>query len=300
MAKSSSLDIYKGFFGLSHRPFSLVPDSRFLFWSRHHQHAYAMLEYGILTRSPTTLLTGEVGAGKSTLLYHLLHSMADDLRLGLVSNAHGDRGELLHWVLLAFDLKPDPAESYVQLFARLQDFLIAEYAAGRRVVLIFDEAQNLRMESLEELRMLTNINSDGDELLQIILVGQPELRDIVRAPNMQQFAQRIAASRHLPALDANMVDEYIQHRMAVAGAEERVFEPEAAALIFRTTRGVPRLINQLADLSLVYAYTHDVKTVDAKMVQQVLDEGPYFGVRSVVSDESHVLKLRPAQGIDGE
>ena len=290
MTSSSSFNLYTGFFGLSHRPFSLVPDSRFLFWSRHHEGAYAMLEYGILTRSPITLLTGEVGAGKSTLLFHLLHSLGDDLTLGLVANAHGDRGELLHWVLLALDLAPDPGESYVQLFGRLQDYLIGEYAEGRRVVLIFDEAQNLSRESLEELRMLTNINSNGDELLQLVLVGQPELRDTILAPELRQFAQRVAASVHLPALDAEMVGAYLDHRLRTAGADREIFRPEAAELIYQATGGVPRLVNQLADLALVYAYTNEADAVDRSLVQQVLDEGVFFGMREPEED-GRVLKL---------
>jgi type II secretory pathway predicted ATPase ExeA len=292
MSSPSSLDLYTGFFGLSRRPFSLVPDSRFLYWSAHHQRAYAILEYGILTRSPITLLTGEIGAGKSTLLYNLLDSVGPDLRIGLISNAHGDRGELLHWVLHALDLRPDPAEGYVQLFGRLQDYLIAEYAAGRRVALIFDEAQNLGRDALEELRMLTNINSGGDELLQLILVGQPELRDTVRSPDLRQFAQRVAASAHLPALDAGMVGDYLDYRMRKAGAARPVFQPDAATLIFEATGGVPRLINQLADLSLVYAYTNEAREVDRAMVQQVLDEGAFFGQR-MPEEEHRVLTLRP-------
>lgn len=308
---TSSLDLYTRFFGLDWRPFSLVPDSRFLFWSRHHQRAFAMLEYGIMTRSPITLLTGEIGAGKSTLLFHLLNTVGDDLRLGLVANAHGDRGELLHWVLLALDLDPGPDESYVQLFGRLQEFLIAEYAAGRRVVLIFDEAQNLKRESLEELRMLTNINQNGDELLQIVLVGQPELRDVVRRADMRQFKQRVAASVHLPGLDAGMVKEYLDFRLRAAGALTEIFTEGAANLIFDATEGVPRLINQLADLSLVYAYTNDMRGVDRAMVQQVLDEGAFFGMREPLDEEdgpkavegegeaNRVLSLHASRGPEG-
>ncbi len=289
MTASSSFDLYTGFFGLTRRPFSLVPDSSFLYWSAHHRDAYTMLEYGLLTRAPITLLTGEVGAGKSTLLAHLLNTVGDDLRLGLVANAHGDRGELLHWVLLALDLAPDPSESYVQLFGRLQDFLIAEYAAGRRVVLIFDEAQNLSRESLEELRMLTNINSNGDELLQLILVGQPELRETIMRPDLRQFAQRVASSVHLPALDAEMIETYLDHRLDTAGATSKIFQPDAAELVFQATGGVPRLVNQLADLSLVYAFTRNVREVDRAVVQQVLDDGVFFGMRT--PEEGRVLKL---------
>ena len=279
MTKTSTLDLYTRFFGLTRRPFALVPDPAFLFWSDHHQRAYSMLEYGILTRAPITLLTGEVGAGKTTLLFHLLGHVGEEVCVGLVANAQGNRGELMHWVLQSLGLAPRPEESYVQLFGRLLDHVIAEYAGGRRVVLIFDEAQNLSRESLEELRMLTNINSGPDELLQLVLVGQPELVQTVRHPSLRQFAQRVASSVHLPAMDAGMVKDYLDHRLRVAGTQEDIFSPEAASLIYRTTDGIPRLVNQLADVALVYAFTAEVRRVDAALVQRVIDEGAFFGVR---------------------
>lgn len=277
MSMGSTLDIYTTHFGLTERPFSLVPDPDFLFWSPPHKRAFAMLEYGILTRAPVTLITGEVGAGKTTLLHHLLKSVGEDVRIGMIANAHGDRGELLRWVLLAL-AEPAPAEaSYVELFSQFQTFLISEYATGRRVILIFDEAQNLSRESLEELRMFTNINANKDELLQLVLVGQPELRDTIRRPDLTQFAQRVAASFHLPAMDAAMVGTYINHRLTVAGASHSVFSPSATRLVHQATGGVPRLINQLCDLSMVYAYAKGQQRVLRLTVQQVLDDGVFFG-----------------------
>lgn len=274
---ASTLDIYSSYFGLRERPFSLVPDPDFIFWSPQHRRAYAMLEYGILTRAPITLITGEVGAGKTTLLHHLLNAMGEEVRIGLVANAHGDRGELLRWVLLALG-QPAPQEAgYVDLFGRFQDYLIAEYAAGRRVIVIFDEAQNLSRESLEELRMFTNINSRKDELLQLVLVGQPELRDTVSRPDLRQFAQRVAASFHLTAMDRQTVHDYIGHRLAVAGAGRPIFSPEAADLVHEATGGVPRLVNQLCDLALVYAFAREIGTVETATVRQVLEDGVFFG-----------------------
>ena len=274
---NSTLDIYTVHFGLRERPFSLVPDPDFLFWSAQHRRAYTMLEYGILTRAPITLITGDVGAGKTTLLQHLLKSVSEEVRVGLIANAHGSRGELLRWVLLALNQPTLSKSSYVDLFGQFQTYLIAEYAQGRRVILIFDEAQNLSRESLEELRMFTNINTNKDELLQLVLVGQPELRQLVMRPDMSQFAQRVAASYHLTAMDRHMVHDYIAHRLAVAGATAQVFSDEATQLVFELTRGVPRLVNQLCDLSMVYAFTNTLYTVDRPMVQQVLDDGVFFG-----------------------
>ena len=160
-----------------------------------------------------------------------------------------------------------------------QRFLIDQYAAGRRVVLIFDEAQNLSRESLEELRMFTNINSGKDELLQLILVGQPELRDIVLRPDLRQFAQRVSASYHLPAMDRETVRDYVEHRLKVAGAVRPIFTADAFDPIFEATRGVPRLVNQLCDFAMVYAFSEGQDRVDAATVQQVLDDGTFFGAR---------------------
>jgi type II secretory pathway predicted ATPase ExeA len=275
-AMGSTLDIYCTFFGLSERPFSLLPDPAFLYWSPQHRRAYTMLEYGLLTHAPITLITGEVGAGKTTLLHHLLKSVDEDVKIGLISNAQGNRGELLRWVLMALDLPAGPDETYVDLFARFQAYLIEEYATGRRVILIFDEAQNLSRESLEELRMFTNINANKDELLQLILVGQPELNDLVRRPDMTQFAQRISSAYHLPAMDTHMVHAYIEHRLKVAGARQNFFSRQATDLIHAATRGVPRLVNQLSDLAMLYAFTADRKRINRQLIEQVLADGVFF------------------------
>ena len=273
----SAPDLYLDHFGLRARPFSLVPDPGFLFWSSAHRRAYAILEYGILTRAPITLVTGEVGAGKTTLILQLLRRIGAEVSVGLVSNAQGARGDLLRWVLMALNQPAPQGADYVALFAAFQRHVIDEYAAGRRVVLIFDEAQNLGRDVLEELRMLTNINANGDELLQLILVGQPELRDIVHRPDMAQFTQRVAARFHLPAMDAATVHNYIEHRLSVAGAPYMLFDEGAVARIFRASGGVPRLVNQLCDLSLVYAYTEDAAVVTAATVAHVIDDGVFVG-----------------------
>jgi type II secretory pathway predicted ATPase ExeA len=276
-ATGMSPNIYTSHFGLSERPFSLVPDPDFLFWSTEHQRAYTMLEYGIITRAPITLITGEVGTGKTTLLHHLLKVVDSNVRIGLVSNAHGSRGELLRWVMMSLDQPAPHDATYVDLFAAFQSYVIEEYAKGSRVILIFDEAQNLSRESLEELRMFTNINSNKDELLQLVLVGQPELRDIIRQPNMSQFAQRVAASFHLKAMDSRTVRRYIVHRMQIAEAKRNPFTPAAMDLIYKATGGVPRLVNQLCDLALVYAFTKGRKRIMESTIQRVLDDGVFFG-----------------------
>ncbi|MBP7003135.1 MAG: AAA family ATPase [Amaricoccus sp.] len=272
MGMSGSLTIYTAHFGLTERPFTLLPDPDFLYWSENHARAYAMLEYGLLTHAPITVITGEIGAGKTTLLRHLLRSLPEDVTVGLISNAQGNRGELLHWVLMALGVQTDTDATYVRLFAQFQDFLIAEYAAGRRTMLIFDEAQNLSLETLEELRMFSNINADKDELLQLVLVGQPELRDLVAEPRLVQFAQRVAAEYHLPGMSAEAVRDYVRHRLKVAGATREIFTPAASECVHAASRGVPRLVNQICDYALVYAFTDGLEKVDAGVIQQVVQD----------------------------
>ena len=269
---SSTLTIYGEHFGLSERPFTLLPDPDFLFWSENHARAYSMLEYGMLTHAPITVITGEIGAGKTTLIRHLLRNLPEEFTVGLISNAQGNRGELLHWVLMALGVQVGVNASYVQLFAQFQDFLIEEYAEGRRTMLVFDEAQNLNVDTLEELRMFSNIDADKDELLQLVLVGQPELRALIQQPRLEQFAQRVAADYHLPAMSGAAVAQYIRHRLSVAGATREIFTPAACECVHLASRGVPRLVNQICDYALVYAFTDGLDVVDAGVIEQVVSD----------------------------
>ncbi len=272
----SSSEFFAQHFGLTERPFTLLPDPDFLYWSTAHKRAYAVLEYGVMTRAPITVVTGEVGAGKTTLLQRLLRNFDDDTVVGLISNAQGSRGELLHWVLNALGIETGPNAEYVEKFQRLQDFVIESYAEGRHVVLIIDEAQNLSVEGLEELRMLTNINSNKDELLQLILVGQPELRDMITRYDLRQFAQRVSASYHITDLDLEATEDYIRHRLRHAGGTGREFTDEAIEMIYWQSGGVPRLINKLADFAMVYAVTADKTEVDATVVEEVMGDNIFL------------------------
>ncbi len=277
----TSEGLYAEFFGLKERPFTLLPDPSLIYWSPQHSRAITVLRFGLMSRAPVTLISGEIGAGKTTLVQALLKEMDEDLTVGLISNAQGGRGELLQWILNAFGLEARRDEDYVHLFQRFQDFLLKEYAEGRRVVLVIDEAQNLSAEGLEEVRMLTNINSNKDELIQLILVGQPELRDIVRAPNMRQLAQRVAASFHLDRLDRDRTRLYIRHRLTAVGGTGEEISPEAADVIFEHTGGVPRLVNQLCDFSMIYAWSDERHSVTPKEVMAVLNDGVFFGDISI-------------------
>jgi type II secretory pathway predicted ATPase ExeA len=274
---SEALTIYTEYFGLTERPFTLLPDPDFLYWSEAHSRAYSMLEYGMLTFAPITVITGEIGAGKTTLIRYLLRSLPEEFTVGLISNAQGNRGELLHWVLMALGVPTDTDATYVQLFAQFQEFLIEEYASGRRTMLIFDEAQNLSVETLEELRMFSNINADKDELIQLVLIGQPELRATISQPGLVQFAQRVSAEYHIPGMSAGTVAGYVAHRLQVAGATREIFTPAACECVHLASRGIPRLVNQICDYALVYAFTDGLEKVDASVIEQVVTDRRMYG-----------------------
>ena len=291
--KGSILDIYTDFYGLGARPFAIAPDPEMIFWSSAHKRAYSLLEYGIITRAPITLITGDVGSGKTVLIQHLLRAEIEDISFALVSNAQGGRDELLRWVLLALGHPAETGDTYVDLYARFEEHLVAEYAAGRRVVLIFDEAQNLTAESLEEIRMFTNINTGADELLQVVLVGLPELRDRILRPAQRAFAQRVTAAFHIPAMDAATTASYIAHRLDCVGGKAQIFTPEAMEMIHDQARGVPRLTNQLCDFSMVYAFSKGSPEVDRVTVQQVLRDGVFFsGIeQAAISGEEETARV---------
>lgn len=260
--------MYESFYGFREKPFSLLPDSGFLYLSSKHQMALTLLEYGLMSQAGFSVISGDIGTGKTTLIRKLLGRIDNDIRVGLISNTHQSFGELMMWVALAFDL-PHTGKDKVQLYQMFVDFIINEYAQGRRTVLIVDEAQNMSAETLEELRMLSNINADKDQVLQIILVGQRELRDTLRRPDLVQFAQRIAVDYHLEPLSDQETTEYIQHRCKVAGGKPDLFSDQACEAVFELTSGVPRLINTLCDTVLVYGYAEQRERIDAALVRDV-------------------------------
>ena len=276
---SNDRGFYAEFFGFSERPFTLLPDPSMLFWSREYRRAFSVLEFGVASGAPITMLTGSIGCGKTTLLRELLARTGSTVTVGLISNVQGGRGELIQWVMNALGIRFDAGSGYVHLFQMMQDFMLAEYAKGRRTLLIFDEAQNLSQESLEELRMLTNINTGKDEVVQLILVGQPELRSMVSRPSLEQLAQRIAVSYHLEPMDEPTTAAFITHRLRAVGGSGDEFTTEAKAEVHAVTRGVPRLVNQFCDMALLYAWTADGRQVDAGILRQVLEDNAFFSAK---------------------
>lgn len=269
--------MYEAFYGLKEKPFSIQPDPDFLYMGKRHALAYSMLEYALHNRAGFTVICGDIGCGKTTLIRRLLNELGEGVSVGLVTNTHPDLADLTEWIMLAFG-QPYDGLSPVARYDAFQRFLISEYGKGRRVVLIVDEAQNLSAPAMESLRMLSNINADKDQLLQVILVGQPQLRDLLKRPELQQFAQRVAADFFIPPLNTVEVGDYIDHRLKVAGRERQLFTPLATAKIARAAKGVPRSINILCDMALVYGYAAEARLIDVHVIDDVIRDRSQYGV----------------------
>jgi general secretion pathway protein A len=263
--------LYESHFGLREKPFSLLPDPRFLYASETHRRALTMLRYGLAEQAGFVVLTGEVGSGKTMLVRHLLHEAGDDVVIGLVTNTHQAFGELMKWILRAFNVG-FAGKDIVEQHDLFIDELLGLYGQGKRAVLIVDEAQNLGDDALEQLRMLSNINSETDQLLQLMLVGQPELRETLRRPGLRQLVQRISIDHHLAPLGAAETRDYVWHRLEVAGGPPLLFTAEACAAVHHFSRGLPRLINALADMALVHCFAEDGQQVTFDTVVGVIEE----------------------------
>ncbi len=261
--------MYEAFFGLRELPFSLTPDPRFLWMSETHEEGLAALYYGITRRKGFILLTGEVGAGKTTLLRAVLERIPPDTETALVFNTAGLGSiDLLKLILTEYGLNIGPGGSKADHLIALNKFLLARLARGQNTVLVIDEAQNLGAEALEEVRLLSNLETDTEKLLQIVLTGQPELLEKLSDSSLRQLRQRIAIEHHVEALKPHEVGTYLRHRIEVAGGKyEDVFASDLEPIFYAAALGCPRLISLLADRSLLAAYSRQTKPVPRDIVE---------------------------------
>jgi len=294
--------MYTSFFGLSKKPFSLTPDPEFLYLSPNHKKALTILKYGLMSQAGFTVITGAIGAGKTTLVRHILNTMDDDSEVGLITNTHSAFGDLLTWVLAAFGVEHD-AQDKAERYQKFVNFIEDQYHQNRRVVLIVDEAQNMELQTLEELRLLSNINVGQDIMLQLVLVGQPELLDKLKAPELVQFAQRISVGYNLKPLNFEETKKYIYYRILIAGGSTQLFTPAACSTIYYFTNGVPRLVNNICDLSLLFAFAEDEETVSLQSVIAVIKEKKEGGIAPFETQDGEVFdnirkNILETEGID--
>ena len=270
--------MYERFYDLRERPFALSPDPDYLYPSRVHREALDYLRYGLECHAGFVIITGEIGSGKTTLLQTLLRGLDSQTTVARIVNTMLEPRELLETIMIDFGL--DPAGKSKPLLLRdLAQYLVDQRLAGRMVLLVIDEAQNLSPDALEELRMLSNLETEKSKLMQIVLVGQPNLRDKLGAPELEQLRQRISVSYHLQPLDAEETENYINHRLRRAALGQPVVFPRPATnVIHARSRGVPRIINVICDAALVFGYAEERRDVDLPLVQEVLAELELTGV----------------------
>jgi general secretion pathway protein A len=261
--------MYESFYGLKEKPFNLTPDPDYLYMSPGHENAYTHLEYAIQESKGFVVVTGEVGSGKTTLINYLLRKIPQAIHVGIINNTFVQPQELLKMICNEFEIQFEDSDKTV-LLTRLYGYLLEQFSKRERVVLIIDEAQNLSEKTLEEIRMLSNLESEKDHLIQMILVGQPQLKEKLQRKSMEQFVQRVNVYCHLDALDKVDVENYIRHRLTVAGAKNLdIFDPEAVKAIYKHSLGIPRLINTLCDAAFVYGYADDVKVIGRDLIESV-------------------------------
>ncbi len=263
---------YLDHFKLNEPPFRLTPDPEFVYWSKQHARAKAYMESTIWLADGFVVITGEIGSGKTTLLQSFLSELEDDIVYAVVSQTQLTSTQFLQAVLTEFGFKPFNKRK-VELLDMLNMFLIEQYSNGKKVVLIVDEAQNLSRKVLEEIRMLSGIETHKEKVLRIILAGQPELKDTLDSPSLKQLVQRIRLRFHLGPLDESELHEYVDHRLRIAGSESgALFGEDCYGLIHRFAGGIPRLINTLCDTALLCAFADEKPQVDLDSLNAAIDE----------------------------
>jgi putative secretion ATPase (PEP-CTERM system associated) len=275
--------MYEKFYGLREKPFNVTPDPRFLFPSPHHREALAHIQYGVQARRGFVVITGEVGTGKTTLVHTLLNGLDSSTKTAVIFSTYLTAKGLLRLLIADFGIA-SKARTKAELLMDLNAFLLQQFSSGANAVLIVDEAHNLSFRLLEEIRMLSNLETDREKLLQIILVGQPELAAKLAMPQLRQLRQRISSQFHIHPLNRQEVAEYIQHRLRIAGmSEDSIFDRTAVEKIYQCSKGIPRLINSICDNAMLLGYTYGKREIGAILIDEAVRD---LQVLDSVSPES--------------
>ena len=266
--------MYNQFFGFKESPFNLTPNSRFFFASHKHTEALDSLVYAINQRKGFVVITGEIGSGKTTVCRTLLSRLDRHTQVALITNTHLNSKDLLMMVLEDLEIEFSNG-SKAQLLSQLNSYLIDQIKQDNNVVLIIDEAQNLKPAVLEEIRMLSNLETETEKLIQIILLGQPELKQKLSMHGLEQLRQRVAVYFHLSPLTEIETTEYVLHRLKIAsGSDHQYMTQEALRLVYQFSKGVPRLINQICDNAFLTGYVSEISVIDERIMKEVIEESP--------------------------
>ena len=283
--------MYESFYNLREKPFDLHPDPDYLFMSQGHDNAYTLLEYAIAENKGFVIITGEIGAGKTTLINFFLHKIQQDIQVGLINNTSTSLDHFVKMMCQEFELDVEHKDKVEMLYS-FHEFLLKQYAENKRVVLIIDEAQNLTPEVLEEIRMISNLEAEKHHLIQIILVGQPELKYSLQRKDLEQFVQRVTVHCHLGGLNREETEQYIHYRLKMAGAvNQDIFQKDAVETIHQYSGGIPRLINILCDTALVYGFADSLEMIGGKVLDDVIKEREAGGMFSADSPNEQLERL---------
>jgi putative secretion ATPase (PEP-CTERM system associated) len=290
--------MYERFYDLRERPFALSPDPEYLYPSRVHREALDYLRYGLESHAGFVVITGEIGSGKTTLVQTLLRGLDNQTTVGRIVNTILEPRELLETIMIDFGLEPG-GRGKPLLLRDLAQYLVDQRLAGRLVLLVIDEAQNLSAAALEELRMLSNLETEKSKLLQIVLVGQPNLREKLASPELEQLRQRITVSYHLTPLDAEETANYINHRLrrAALGAPLE-FPRDATHVVHARSRGIPRVVNVICDAALVFGYAEERRQIDLPLIREVLTELEATGILSRAASPEPVAAVAAGPAIN--
>lgn len=266
--------MYESFYGLKEKPFNLTPDPAYLYMSRVHENAHTHLEYALAENKGFVVVTGEIGSGKTTLINYLLKNLGQDMEVGIVNQTNVNPAQFLRMVCTEFGMDVDGMDK-AEMIDAFHGFLIEEFSGRKRVVLIIDEAQNLPFETLEEIRMLSNLEAEKHHLIQIVLSGQPDLKPRLLSKKTEQFAQRVTVYCHMGGLKAEEIEAYIHHRLRVAGASDpaALFDKTAISALYEHSRGIPRMINVICDTALVCGFADEIRVIDAKVIEEAAGTG---------------------------